>query len=134
MENAPTRIGIAVVEFDGRYLVGVRSPERPLAGCAEFPGGKCRPAESPADCARRECLEETGLQVTAERLLLRRTFEYSHGAVDLHFWLCRPVRAESVADEHREFRWVAGGALASLTFPEANAPLIDMLVGESGLH
>ena len=49
------RIGIAVVEHAGRYLVGIRGPDVPLAGYAEFPGGKCLPNESPEDCAVREC-------------------------------------------------------------------------------
>ena len=65
------RIGIAVVEQAGHYLVGLRGPDVPLAGYAEFPGGKCLPNESPEDGAVRECREESGLLVTVDRLLLR---------------------------------------------------------------
>ena len=52
---SPKRIGIAVVEHEGRYLVGTRGPDGPLAGYAEFPGGKCLPDELPEMCAIREC-------------------------------------------------------------------------------
>ena len=32
--------GIAIVEHDGRFLVGVRQADQVLAGKAEFPGGR----------------------------------------------------------------------------------------------
>lgn len=125
--HTPIPIGIAVVESAGRYLVGTRPGDGPLAGCAEFPGGKCRAGEPPRDCAVRECLEETGLPVVPQRLLLRRAFEYPHGAVDLHFWLCRPAEPRDVREAHRQFRWVDAVALPALSFPPANAPVIALL-------
>ena len=125
------RIGIAVVEQAGRYLVGVRGPDVPLAGYSEFPGGKCLDGESPEDCAVRECHEESGLLVAVDRLLLRREHSYPHANVDLHFILCHPTEAASVSDEHRGFRWIPREQLASLKFPEANELLIKMLVEAS---
>ena len=125
--SAVKRIGIAVVEHSGRSLIGIRGPDIPLAGYAEFPGGKCLPDESPEDCAVRECHEESGLIVTVDRLLLRREHRYPHATVDLHFILCRPTEAISVSDEHRGFRWVPHDQLALLKFPEANESLIQML-------
>lgn len=127
-ERTVPQIGIAVVEYRGRYLVGLRGPDGPLAGFAEFPGGKCLPKESPGLAACRECHEETGLQVKTVDLLMRRTFVYPHGPVDLHFWLCRPADREQVADSHQGFRWIPGVELDSLKFPEANLPLIEELV------
>jgi len=125
------RIGIAVVEHAGRYLVGMRGPDVPLAGYAEFPGGKCLEGESVEDCAVRECHEESGLLVTVDRLLLRRDHSYPHATVDLHFVLCHPTEAASMSDGHRGFGWVPAEQLASLKFPEANESLIKMLVGTS---
>jgi len=127
MPTAATPIGIAVVENDGQYLVGVRGPNSPLAGLAEFPGGKCHPGETPQDCVVRECLEETGLMVVPLRLLLNRQFEYEHDTVELHFWICRPADANSVAADHCGFRWVSASALVSQNFPAGNAPVISLL-------
>ncbi len=56
-------IAIAVVERDGQFLIGLRPEGESLAGYWEFPGGKLDPGEQAADAARRECLEETGLEV-----------------------------------------------------------------------
>lgn len=125
--SAPKPIGIAVVEHQQRYLVGVRGPDVPLAGFAEFPGGKCGTNESPADCAVRECLEESGLTVTVKRLLTRIEFEYPHGRVDLHFFLCHPANPEDVAERHHAFWWATTAELRNLTFPEANAGIIRFL-------
>jgi mutator protein MutT len=125
--SVPKRIGVAVVEHGGRYLVGIRADDVPLAGFAEFPGGKCHPDESATNCAVRECLEESGLRVVADRVLHRVEFEYPHGLVDLHFILCHPVAASEVCEHHGSFRWVAAGELMCLKFPEANAGVIRLL-------
>lgn len=128
MPQRPTvTVGIAVVENGGCYLVGVRGAESPLAGKAEFPGGKCRAGEAARDCAVRECREETGLTVVPEERLLNRLFDYDHARVDLHFWRCRPLDPSAVAEEHQGFRWIPADELPALDFPEANAPLIAML-------
>ena len=125
-ENA-VKVGIAVVEHRGRYLVGTRSTETELGGYSEFPGGKCRPGESSGVCARRECREETGLDVQIIELLMHRTFAYPHGTVDLNFWLCHPAARAEVGEDHRGFHWVPASELKTLQFPEANLPLIEVL-------
>jgi len=127
MPDAPAQIGIAVVEHRGRYLVGIRPEDGPLGGCAEFPGGKCHPGETTGLCARRECLEETGLEVQAVDLLMHRVFKYPHGTFDLHFWLCHPAPRAEVKDSHKGYRWVPASELGSLKFPEANLPLVEVL-------
>jgi mutator protein MutT len=127
MPEPARQIGIAVVEHRGRYLIGVRPEGGPLGGCAEFPGGKCHAGETSGLCARRECLEETGLEVQAVDLLMQRTFTYPHGRFELCFWLCHPAPRAEVHDSHRGFRWVPASELKSLKFPEANQPLIEFL-------
>ncbi|WP_010588157.1 (deoxy)nucleoside triphosphate pyrophosphohydrolase [Schlesneria paludicola] len=129
--TATKRIGIAIVEHAGQYLVGTRGPDGPLPGYAEFPGGKCLPDETPSDCAIRECLEESGLPIAPEKLLQQLEFEYPHGRVHLHFYLCHPEDAKSVSDRHQGFRWVELAELTTLKFPEANADVVKMLVRES---
>ena len=125
--SPPKRIGIAIVEHDGCYLVGTRGPDSPLPGYAEFPGGKCEAGETVEACALRETQEETGLTVEIDRLLLRCEYTYPHATVDLHFYLCHPVSLQGLRDEHQGFRWIAARALAGLRFPEANAPVVEML-------
>lgn len=135
------QIGVAVVEWKDQFLVGWRGAEQVLAGHAEFPGGKCEPGETPAACAERECLEETGLAVTASRCLIEQVFEYPHATVHLHFWLCRPVTPPHRSDSRLpdeglspagNFRWVCRSELPALPFPEANAALLQQLITHPG--
>lgn len=126
-------IGIAVVEHQGRYLVGTRGPDGPLPGYAEFPGGKCDlDEETPAGAAIRECFEETGLRAEIVEPLLEREFDYPHGRVDLRFFLCRPAAGSDVNDLRGTFHWADAGTLSRLKFPEANGPVIDKLLDRAG--
>ena len=126
--TAPKKIGIAIVENQRRFLVGIRADDVPLAGYAEFPGGKCIDDESPVDCAVRECREESGLDVIAQEIIERCEFAYAHGLVNLHFVLCKPADLNDVRDHHEQFRWVPVEELKSLKFPEANVAVIELLV------
>ena len=129
--SAATQIGIAIVEHAGRVLVGVRGEDSPLPGLAEFPGGKCFADETPAACAVRECREETGLEVEPLRLLDQRIHQYTHGTVELYFWLCRLQNPEQAAEEHQGFRWVPREDLPTLNFPPANEPIVAMLAQDN---
>ena len=127
--NCPTRIGIAVVESNGRFLVGRRSANVPLAGMAEFPGGKCETDETPRSCAVRECREETGLVVIPHEQLATVSHSYAHGDVELHFWKCAlgPGLSQN-AKLAEPFRWVTPEELAQLDFPAANRTVLDHLL------
>ncbi|OYW17007.1 MAG: hypothetical protein B7Z55_13410 [Planctomycetales bacterium 12-60-4] len=126
MAQTPLRVGIAIVVHDDRYLVGVRPEGKSLAGYSEFPGGKCEPGESSEACTIRECVEETGLVVVTERLLMQHRHRYPHGELDLSFWLCRVSEGTSAVPQHG-FRWVLLSEVLTLKFPEANAPLLRLL-------
>ena len=127
--NCPTRIGIAVVESAGRFLVGHRAANVPLAGMAEFPGGKCETDEAPRSCAVRECQEETGLVVIPREQLATVAHSYAHGDVELHFWRCGlgPGLLQN-AKPVAPFRWVTLEELARLDFPAANRTVLDQLL------
>ena len=125
----PTRIGIAVVESAGRFLVGRRAAGVPLAGLAEFPGGKCETGEVPRSCAVRECREETGLLVIPQEQLATVAHSYAHGDVELHFWKCGlGPDVPEIASPIAPFHWVTLAELAKLDFPAANRMVLDQLL------
>src|SRR6185436_14125205 len=90
----PTRIAIAVVEHEGRFLIGQRPEGVPLAGLWEFPGGKILPGETAEAAAVRECLEETQIRIEAVFHLSSVGHEYNYGTVALEFIACRPVEGQ----------------------------------------
>ena len=124
----PTEIAIAVVEWNGKYLIGVRDERAVLAGYDEFPGGKMLSGESPAAAGERECVEETGVVVEAlEPVLPPIAHEYAHGAVELLFLRCR-LREEQNSIPQPPFRWVTADELRTLKFPAANQPVVERLL------
>lgn len=131
MPQAPTPIAIAVVKHAGKFLIGQRPEGKPLAGLWEFPGGKVEAGETPAEAARRECFEETGLRVVVGEQYPEVVQQYDHDRVRLYFFACTPADTASLADVAAGYRWVTGQELASYEFPAANARLIAMLAGSA---
>ena len=122
----PTPIAIAVVEHEGRFLIGQRPEGVPLAGLWEFPGGKIQPGESPEEAAVRECREETGLAVRPDFRYPEHLQQYDHGQVQLHFIACRPADSHHTA-VNPPFRWVQRDQLAEYKFPGGNDGLLQIL-------
>ena len=136
-------VAVAVVLHDGSVLVG-RRDKPPLAGLAEFPGGKVLPRESPESAAVREVREEAGIEVRVERALADVPADYPHASLELRFYLCRPVEARPSGNRLREpdaaatspaerpaprspFRWIPLSELDRLEFPSANAAVLQAL-------
>ena len=67
----PTRpwVGIGVVALRGEVVLLIRRGRAPRAGHWSLPGGGQRLGEGAEACARRELLEETGVEVGALHLL-----------------------------------------------------------------
>ena len=125
-------MGIGLIRRGDSYLIRQRPPlpGSPMPGYWEFPGGKCHPGESPAECARRECEEEIGRPILVERL--RRTVRhvYPHGFVELYFFDCRLADHAIDPDPATGFVWVPVAELPRRSFPGANEPIIEELVRE----
>ncbi|HUY36667.1 MAG TPA: (deoxy)nucleoside triphosphate pyrophosphohydrolase [Pirellulales bacterium] len=128
--NEPTRIAVAVVEHEGRFLIGPRPAGIPLAGLWEFPGGKVEFGETAAQAAARECQEETGLSIEVGASYPAVVHPYDHGRLALEFFACRPLDPQQ--PPLPPFRWVALDELAKYPFPAANAGLIEFLVRAAG--
>jgi 8-oxo-dGTP diphosphatase len=122
-----TPIAIAVVEHDGRFLVGQRPEGVPLAGLWEFPGGKIQPGETPEEAAVRECQEETDLAVQPLFRYPEHQERYAHGEVRLHFIACQVADSEAI-EPRPPFRWVERKSLGHFNFPSGNAGLLRLLV------
>ena len=124
----PQQIAIAIVHYQGQYLVGTRAGDQVLGGYSEFPGGKVEPTESIEDAAVRECLEETGIPIEIIRHYPTVTHAYDHGVLELFFLACEPITAPPAPTP--PFRWVARQELQQLNFPAANQSVLAILQAE----
>lgn len=118
-------IAVACVIDRSQALIGRRPESAVLGGYWEFPGGKIRSGEEPAEAARRECLEETGLDVRIGQLLTEAIHRYEHGDLQIFFFEATPRQPKPPATGR--FRWVPLEKLSDYRFPPANDELLRRL-------
>ena len=120
----------AIIDVDGRVLIGQRPAGKSLAGLWEFPGGKVEAGERPEMALIRELHEELGIEVS-ESCLAPLTFA-SHAYEDFHLlmplYVLRRWKGDLVAREHQQLAWVKPVKLRDYPMPEADVPLIPHLI------
>ena len=128
MADRTVVVTAAVVERDSSYLVTRRLVGTHLEGFWEFPGGKCEPGESHAECLAREIREELGCAISVGEKLLAVAHDYSDRTVELHFFRCE-LAGEPQPLLGQEIRWALRSELPGLEFPPADDELIRLLAG-----
>ena len=133
MSSAPSRlllvVAAALVDVDGRVLIGQRPPGKQMAGLWEFPGGKVETGETPEDALVRELHEELG--IVARRDCLAASVFASHAYEGFHLlmplYLLRRWEGEVARREHAALAWVRPARLFDYPMPPADAPLCAWL-------
>lgn len=116
----------AVIERDGKVLIARRREGTHLAGLWEFPGGKRRPGEAPADALRREIREELGAVLVVGETIETVDWDYPEKRVRLRFFRCA-IEGEARPLEGQEMAWVTRADLGRYEFPAADAALVARL-------
>ncbi|MBI2424954.1 MAG: A/G-specific adenine glycosylase [Candidatus Hydrogenedentes bacterium] len=124
-------IVVAVIQQDGKYLLGKRPPEGMLGGLWEFPGGKLEKGESHEQALARECREELGVTVKVGGLVASVKHAYTHFKVTLNVYRCTMQRGTPKSRVHTELRWVAPGDFAHYAFPKGNHKFLKLLGEET---
>jgi len=123
-------VAAGVIERDGRLLIARRQAGTHLEGYWEFPGGKCLPGETLAECLVRELREELDVEADPGEEMLETTHAYPERRVELHFLRCE-LRGTPSPQIGQEIRWVLPSELAGLAFPPADAELIALLASRT---
>lgn len=120
---------VALIDLDGRVLLGQRPEGKSMAGLWEFPGGKVEPGETPEVALTRELQEELGIDTWAS-CLAPLTFA-SHSYDDFHLLMplfaCRKWKGTPQSREGQALQWVRPIQLHDYPMPAADKPLIPIL-------
>ena len=120
---------VALIDVDGRVLLGQRPEGKSMAGLWEFPGGKVEEGETPEAALIRELHEELGIN-TWESCLAPLTFA-SHSYENFHLLMplfaCRKWDGIPQSKENQALKWVQARDLNKYPMPAADIPLIPIL-------
>lgn len=118
IDPKPLVLSVKVVVFDGegRCLVLKRSvASKGNPGKWDFPGGKVDAGEAVDETARREVLEETGLEIEVGRVLGAAESESPTNRIAYLILEGRVTSGEvRLSDEHEDFRWVLPRELSQI--------------------
>jgi 8-oxo-dGTP pyrophosphatase MutT (NUDIX family) len=127
-------VAVVVLVREGRVLLGHRHPDRRwYPGCWDLIGGHVEPGETPAEAARRECLEEVGVGVAdlcpfALRSSIASLEVFAFRATS---WDGAVVNA--APDEHDDLGWFAPDELNGLALADPTmAPDIARALTDAG--
>ena len=115
------RVVAAVIERDGRVLIGRRKPEQSHPLQWEFPGGKVEPGETPEQALARELAEELAVREVEGREIMRQEFTYpGRDPIELIFYSVESFTGEPENRVFHEMRWERRPALPSFDFVEGD--------------
>jgi len=120
-----TTVVAAVIERDGRILIGQRkrTGQHPLKW--EFPGGKVEAGEEPEAAVVRELEEELAIRARVDREIMRYEYQYPGRApILLIFYRVTEFAGEPESLDFEQIAWVARATLSDYDFLEGDAEFI----------
>ena len=133
MKNKPNPkiVVAAVIEVEGRILIGKRKQGKMHPGKWEFPGGTLEEGETPEQCLQRELLEELAVITEIGDLLCTNEYIYTPDwVIRLLVYKTTVISGSFNLNAHDEIRWVRPADLAVYDFPEADRPILEKLIRE----
>ncbi|MGA7240839.1 MAG: (deoxy)nucleoside triphosphate pyrophosphohydrolase [Bryobacteraceae bacterium] len=107
----------AVIEREGRILIGQRQPGQSHALLWEFPGGKVEPGELPDQALTRELEEELAIRNARGEEILRYDYQYpGKPSIMLIFFRVTSYEGDPQNLIYREMRWEPRTRLAAFDF------------------
>ena len=124
------RVAVGVItNASGEVLVSRRHDHLHQGGLWEFPGGKIHAGETVQEALSRELAEELAITVLTSEHLLDIEHRYPDRHVHLEVWQVRAFAGQPAHQEGQPLAWVHPRSMDPATFPAANLPIIEALLG-----
>jgi 8-oxo-dGTP diphosphatase len=121
----------AIIEREGKILIGQRKAEQSHPLKWEFPGGKVEAGETPEQALARELEEELGVRQTAAEEITWYQFTYpGRDPILLHFFRVHSFEGEPQNRIFHDLQWASPAGLASLDFVEGDRDFIRALANQ----
>lgn len=115
----------AILEREGRILVGQRRPDQSHPLKWEFPGGKVEPGETPPQALARELQEELAIRGAEGREIARYQYTYpGKPPILLLFFQVIGFQGELQNLIFHDLQWVPHDRLAALDFLEGDIEFV----------
>ena len=130
----PLLVVAAVIERDGRILIGQRKPGSKHALKWEFPGGKVEPGEEPRAALQRELREELALEAEIGPQIDAYEFQYpgAPSVTALVFFQVTEFAGEPQNLDFAQIVWDTPAALPGYDFLEGDVEFVQRLATEQG--
>lgn len=127
------RVAAGILYDDaGRVLIAERKGDAAFAGLWEFPGGKCREGEAPADALRRELEEELGIVSRTAKPLLHLDHDYPDRRVSIDFFLVEQWSGRPRPLLGQRLRWCHHSEIDAAELLPADEPVLQALQDITG--
>lgn len=122
MSNDPIEVSAAVIEDHGRILLALRPDKPGKPGGWEFPGGKRKPGETFAQCAKREIKEELAASIIPTGIVYDKTTNIRLVGISAKLNGKQPTPLE-----HEKLAWVKRSELLNYALLPNDIPLAKAL-------
>jgi mutator protein MutT len=120
----------AIIEREGRVLIGQRQPHQSHPLLWEFPGGKVEPGELPEQALGRELEEELSILRARGEEILRYDYQYpGKSAITLIFFRVTSYEGDPQNLIYREMRWEPPARLSAFDFVAGDRRFLDWFCG-----
>jgi 8-oxo-dGTP diphosphatase len=123
------KVTAAVIEENGKVLIGRRKPGRHMGGKWEFPGGKIEPGETPQESLARELQEELAIRVRIGEFLCNAFYEGDGVSLELLVYHVERLHGEPALIEHQELCWVRPDELMDFDLADSDRKVVQKLYG-----
>lgn len=115
----------AVIERDGRILIGQRRSSDPHPLKWEFPGGKVEPPEAPEHALIRELREELAIEATIAGEIVRYRYQYpNRPPIELIFYRVVQFEGEPRNLAFEQIVWEARSKLRAYDFLDGDVEFV----------
>ena len=117
----------AVIESEGKYLIARRAVHKAQGGKWEFPGGKVEENESFEDALVREFMEEFGVRLSVDGVLLMAPHNYPDIEINLVAMSARTEETITSSTDHDRIEWVDLIELSGYSLSDADLAVLHYL-------